>query len=642
MVWPGYVFSQKSINSIYFWKLHSISGEATLNGFYREQQRSGVGIYEYQKSSFLSGGAIVKTTSSILHPNFLTLDIEAGYMPETSRDNFLVIPDQAQVSTLKKLGGLSASFFKQKSITLNFFGNYEERHFARENLTDVKSTDQYSGGTFNYSNKFLPMSFNYRSKKWKEEEIHTGRQNTLDQKLFDAQLSKSFTKYDRNELRYSHDENINVNQNLYTVANTIDNIDFTSHIVPDAKQKYSFNTMISNMNQHGNLNLQRFQANEAVNIQLPSNFSLFSSYHFYDTHQPLSSFKQNNVNAGLEHRLFSSLRSRINFDYNSINHTAYHEFNRKSGIEFNYTKKIPTGQLLVSYKFDRYHEDYKSDPVLLQVINEQYVLTDNAIVLLKLSDILIQTVVIKDATGTLTYENGLDYILIERGKYIEIRRIPGSSIANEAVVLAGYSATQQGAYKYDANTHMFTSSVFLFKNVLSIYYRFSTQGYSNIEKTEYITLNYFTQNLVGCRVDFVFLAAGAEYENYKSSILPYRMMRYFINFQKKYGKNLTLTLNGNLQNYVMLDEPEPKYQNYLDIAGKGIYSLFRNTNLSLDIMYRKQQGRGIDLELLSSKCEITSVVNRLYLTFGLEVYKRYYVGEKVNFKGTYIKIVRKF
>jgi hypothetical protein len=112
LVWPGYVFSQKSSNSLYFWKLHSISGEATLNGFYREQERSGVGIYEYQKSSFLAGGAILKTTSSILHPNFLTLDIEAGYMPETSRDNFLVIPDQAQVSTLKKLGGFSASFFK--------------------------------------------------------------------------------------------------------------------------------------------------------------------------------------------------------------------------------------------------------------------------------------------------------------------------------------------------------------------------------------------------------------------------------------------------------------------------------------------------------------------------------------------------
>jgi hypothetical protein len=92
----------------------------------------------------------------------------------------------------------------------------------------------------------------------------------------------------------------------------------------------------------------------------------------------------------------------------------------------------------------------------------------------------------------------------------------------------------------------------------------------------------------------------------------------------------------------MLDEPEPKYQNYLDMAGKGIYSIFRNTNLSLDFMYRKQQGRGIDLDLLTSKCEITSVVNRLFLTFGLEIYERYYVGEKVNFKGTYIKIVRKF
>ncbi|MFZ4549852.1 MAG: hypothetical protein ACOYN4_20555, partial [Bacteroidales bacterium] len=468
------------------------------------------------------------------------------------------------------------------------------------------------------------------------------RKITLDQKLFDARLVKSFTKIDKNEFRYSHDENTNVNLYSYLIANTIDNIDFVSHIVPDTKQKYSFNTMISNYKQHGNLNLNRFQASEAVNFHLPANLAFFGNYNFNNVHQPLSSFTQNSVNFGLNHKLFNSLQSRVNFDFNKINHTSFKELNWKPGFDLNYTKKIPKGQLMVSYKFERYHQDYSSDPVLLHIINEQYVLSDNAIVLFRLADIGLQSVVVKDATGALVYENGLDYILLERGKYIEIRRIPGGSISNGSSVLVNYTATQQGAYKYDANTHVFSAGVFLFKNVLSFSYRFSTQDYLNVEKTEFVTLNYFTQNLIGCRIDFDFVSAGAEYDNYKSSILPYRMMRYYLNFQKGFGKKVMLMLNGNLQDYVMLDETEPKYQKYMDVTGKATYSLFNQTQLNLDLMYRKQKGRGIDLDLLSSKLEVTSTMNRLFLTFGLEVYRRNYVGEIINFKGTYIKVIRKF
>ena len=627
---------------MYVWKLHSISGEGIISGHYREQERIGIGIQDYQRSSYLSGGVFIKTTSSILHPNFLTLDIDAGYMPETSRDNYIVVPDQAEVRTMKKLGGISASFFRDKTIALNFFSNYEERYFARENLTDVKAIDQYWGGSLNYSNKFLPLTLNFKRKKWNEQEVHSERKISLDQKIFDARFSKSFSKIDKNELRYSHDENSNVNLNSYLIANTIDNIDFISRIVPDSKQKYNFNTMVSNYNQHGNLNLKRFQASESISIQLPMNFSVFGNYNFYDVKQPSSAFIQNNVNMSLEHKLFNSLQSRINFNYNKIKHTAFKETNTKPGFELNYTKKIPKGQLLISYRFDRYNQDYNSDPVLLQIVNEQYVLSDNAIVLLRLADIAIQSVVVKDATGAMIYENGLDYILIQRDKYIEIRRIPGGTIANASIVLVDYSATQQGSYKYVANSQAFASTITLFKNILSFNYRFSTQDYSNIEKTEFVTLNYFTQNIVGCRIDFGFITAGLEYDNYKSSILPYHMMRYFLTFQKNYGNRVTLMLNGNLQDYTMLDQPEPEYQKYMDITGKATYSLFNQTQLNLDLMYRNQKGRGIDLDLLSSKLEVTSTLNRLFLTFGLEVYRRNYVGEIINFKGTYIKLIRKF
>lgn len=642
LISAGDAFSQSTGKSLYFWKLHSVTGEFLLNGFYREQERSGPEINEYLKSSFLTGGVFLRTNSSILNKNFLSLDIDAGYMPATSRDNFLVIPDQAEVSTIKKIGGISATFFQQKNITLNIFGNYEERYFARENLTDIKSIDRNWGSILNYNNKFLPVTIDFHNKKWNEEELESGRNYTMDQKLFGARMSKSFTNRDRNDLHYSHDDNVNVNQNLFRIANTIDNIDFTSRINIDTKQKFTLNTTMSNLYQRGYTNIKRFQASEGIFAQLPANLSVFSNYNFIKTRYDASDLTHNNITAALQHKLFQSLQSRINFEYNHISHTIYREHNTKTGFELNYAKKIPRGQFTLSYKYDKYRQNYTSDPSDLKISNEQYTLSDSKIVLLRLPDVDPESVTVKDITGTLIYEPGLDYILIERNQYIEIRRIPGGLIPDNSVVQIDYIATQPGAYEYDANSHVVNTNIYLFDNLLSFYYRFSTQDYSNLVTTEFVTLNYFNQNLAGFRLDFDFINGGAEYEDYKSSILPYHMWRYYLNFQKNIGKKLIFMLTGNIQDYVMLDKPEPEYQKYMDFSSKAIYPVYKSTNINLDLMYRKQTGRGIDLDLMTAKAEINSSYNRLYVAAGVEVYKRNYVGETINFKGIYFKLVRKF
>jgi hypothetical protein len=569
------------------------------------------------------------------------LDINAAFMPEKSNDIFIISPDQSEVRTTKKLD-VGATFFNGKKINLNLFNNYNESYSSRENITDIKSTNSNFGIAFSFTNKFLPFSLFFNKRKWNEEELNNGKIYKIEQKIFGAQLSKSFTKYDRNELKYSHDENMSINQNLFRLANTTDNFDFVNQIYLDFKKKYSFNTLITNINQKGIANINRFQINESVSFILPANLSFTGNYNFYNIKQDFYEMKQHTINSGLEHKLFKSLKSRINFEYNTINHSIYNQSSSKYGVEFNYSKQIPTGQLLLSYRFDRFHQSYFSDPLSLTILDEQYTLTDSKIILLKLPNINVSSIIVKDKTGTIIYQKGVDYILIERSKYIEIRRIPGGSIADKSLVLIDYYATQPGTYKYDANIQVLNSDIFLFKNILSFSYRFSTQNYINLKETEFITLNYFTQNLFGCRIDFNFMNIGAEYEIYKSSILPYRKVLYFINFQKRLSNELMFMLNGDIQNYEMMEEADANYQKYMNATAKIIYHLIRQTNLNIDLMYRKQSGSNIDLSLITAKTEISSYINNLNLTLGFELYKRNYVGEKINFKSVFVKIIRKF
>ena len=201
---------------------------------------------------------------------------------------------------------------------------------------------------------------------------------------------------------------------------------------------------------------------------------------------------------------------------------------------------------------------------------------------------------------------------------------------------------QPSSYKYDSDNHNFSVNYSTLGGRLDVYYRFALQDYKNLENTDFITLNYFTQNIVGFRAGFNLISGGAEYEDYRSSILPYNMVRFYLNMQKCFRNKLTLVLNGNIQNYTMLNEPTARVQQYMDVTGKVEYAIVRQTKVNLDVMYRKQQGRGIDLDLLTARLEFTSIIYQLYLTAGIEVYKRNYIGEKINFKGTYIQISRKF
>jgi hypothetical protein len=633
--------SQSINNEFYLWKLHTISGEARFNGIYREQERKGMNINEFQKSSYMSGGILLKTNSSILHQNFLMLDINAAYAPETSKDNFIIVPDQSEVRTSKKIGA-GATFFKEKMICLNLFADYNESYSSRENLTDLKSINKHLGGTLGISNNVLPMTLDFHKRKWEEEEIQTGRKYEMEQSIFGARISKNFNKQFRNEFRFSHDENVSINQDFFRVSNTANNFDFNSHIELGSKQKYSFNTIISNLTQQGINNLKRLQANESVKILLPMNLSIFGNYSFFNMLQNLNTTEQHSLNSSLQHNLFKSLQTRINFEYNTLKHTVYNEKNTKYGLDFNYTKIIPGGQLQLAYKYEIYHKNYNSNPLILNVSYEEYTLTDSKIILLKLPNITMSSIIVMDATTTIIYKNGLDYFLIERGKYIEIKRIPGGLIGENMVVFIDYTATQPGIYKYNSNTHYLNSNIYFFNNILSFSYKFSTQHYFNLENTEVVTLNYFTQHIASTQLDFKFINAGVEYEDYKSSIIPYQMTRYYINFQKNFGKKLLFMLNGNMQDYVMLNETQGRYQKYLDATSRLIYAVFKKTNLNIDVMYRKQSGRGIDLDLFTSRTEVISIINKLYLSVGIELYRRNYVGERINFKSIYLKIVRSF
>jgi len=637
---PAVAWSQSDPMVCKFWRPTFLTGSIKLGGHYRYEEGTTNDIYNYQKNPLLYGGLLFNSTSYFWHPNFMTLDFGAEYNPIKNQDKFLVVPDESEVRTIKKLD-VTATFFKQKPVSLILYANMNELYTNRENLSDYKLNSTNLGGNLSYSNKILPLQVRYLYSKWNEKELQTNRLFKNRQSFLQADVNKSFSARDRNEFRYSHDNFYRQDDLLPAISNVSDNIDLSNRIDFDNLRNYSFQSHITGINQKGNDTYSRIQVNEGVHMKLPANLTLSGNYDFFNTKRATQKTTQNNVSGMLGYRLFESLFVNVTYENNSTKNTQYDENNDKLGLDLRYVKKIPLkGQISLSYISYYQWQKRKNEVTALQVYSEEHTLQDGQIELLKNPYAFENSVVIKDATGTVIYQLYFDYNLIKRNNYLEIQRVPGGQIPDNSTVYIDYSFMPPGSYQYQAKYRQFGADLMLFGNLVEVYFRLAKQDYNHIESTDLVTLNYFDQQVYGGRLEYKFASGGAEYELYNSSIVPYRSIRYFIDLQGSLRQKILFSLNGNMRNYLMLDDNSK--QRYMDLTGNISYTFSPQTRLILEAGYRKQQGQGIDLDLLTGKAEFTTTFRQVFFKVGVQVYRRIYLGEKTNFIGGYFEIVRSF
>lgn len=620
--------------------LTSLSGEVNLKAQYRKQENIfDNNLNESLQSTIFSGGVLLNARSYVWHPDFLILDVNANYNPESNQENYLVIPDRSEARTIKSLN-LTATLFNQKPISLSGFANFNQSYINNEDLTNLRSNDQKAGGSFSFKNKYLPVSFNYMKGKWDQKEIISGRSFRNERATVQGRLTKSFTSKDNHKLNYNYNEYFRQDNNQPYITNSMNEISLYDNFYFDSDRKYYFSSAISNFNQKGNDVYDRLQARETLTLKLPENFVFNTNYLLYNVQREYQSLNQNNFKFRLSHQLYLSLRTNVFVEYNNVSHSAYTEISDREGININYTKKIPKGQLSVSYNYTRFNQRMDSDPVVLQVFKEEHALVDAEIILLDKEYIDIETIIVADETGTIIYQENFDYILVERESFIEIQRIPGGQIADAQTVYVDYITTHQESFKYVSNNNSLGVNISFFKRLFEVYYRTSKQDYNSIEKSDYLTLNYYTRNIYGIRFLYKFVAGGVEYDHYNSDLIPYKLMRYYLRFQGNITNKIRYSLNFNLRDYKMINEQTN--QLFADVSGRISYKIGSRSKLNLESNYRKQQGRQIDLDLLTLRSEYSTAVRQLYFTVGVEMYRRNYLNEEINLTGGYVKIARRF
>jgi len=617
-----------------------VHAELELGAGYRREESNTNQIYNLWETPVLYGGFLLNTSSYILNPGIMVLDIGGEYNPELKREQQIVIPDRTEARTLKRLeAGLD--LLRSKSLNLGAFAKYTEGYTNRENITNLKTNAFNFGGYLNWSNRFLPFRMTYDQGDWEEIETETGRSYTTSNSRLQANVNKSFSKRDKNEFIYFHRDYQRINTFAAETRNISDNFNLNNRIFFDNNQKYFLRSLISGTDQIGTDAFRRIFVNENLTLDLPQNLDLVGNYTYSTNKREVQNIKQHNIRTLLRHQLYESLTSSLLYEFNRTTQTYYFERRNKFGIDLRYEKKIPfQGRLLISGELYKQPLKHESESLLLKILDEEHILRDGELELLDRPNVILSSVLVKDPTGTIIYQEYLDYVLIEQNVYIEIQRVAGGQIPNNSAVLVDYTIQQEGSYEYHIDYYRVHARLMIYNRLLEVYYTRAQQDYSNQVNTENVTLNYLTQNIYGTKLEYKFASLGVEYEDYNSSITPFTLWRYYLQLQGNAKGKLLYSVNGNYRDYHMLYNNT--YQTYADVMGNLAYSISPAARISFEMGYRKQIGEGIDLDLYTSRLEFNLNYRKLFLKAGVEVYRRIRLGEHLDYYNVYVKLVRTF
>ncbi len=644
LILPGYSFSsgklKKNENGFSFWNLKSVSGLLSLEGNYRSGTYNlSDSFSDEQKSTLLTGRLDLNTSSFIIHPNFFQLDANFSYSPARNLDNYIISPDNSEINTNERID-LNGVFFSERIISINPYFDFNHSFSRREYTTNLESFYTNYGTRLSSSNPILPFSANVAKYNWEQNEIQTGRKFSTSQFLVNTEFNRSVSDFSNNRLNidyFDYSRKYSVNS---IIKNKAINWSLNNNLTFSRSSNSNFASLISVTNQVGSQPINRFLINENLRSDLLSGFSVYGRYQYYKIIQELLESKQHDAELRIEHKLFSSLRSYISYNYQTISQTFYDEKINRGEIGFDYQKNIPTGMLRLNYNFTLNHQSRENIFGTITILDESKLLSDGTVTTLNNPYVQVNNIYVKNSAGTIIFQENFDYILIQKGIYTEVQRVPGGQISDGEIVLVSYKADQQPALNFDSKINKYGASLTLLSNFVEFYFSGTNQNYSNVSDVKSDYLKTLDQKLYGFKISYEYLDLGAEYEDYQSNITPYTSSRYFLRIFRQTSENLISTINGSYRIYNLIDENSR--QNFADVSLMLAYLLNANSKLSFEGNYIFQEGRQIDLNLRVFRVEYITKFRQIDISVGYENYNRKLLEDETRYSSIFARIGRRF
>jgi hypothetical protein len=537
--------------------------------FFIERPRLGLGLsYEFEEDE-RTGPNINREDITTTFSEKFEIETEGWvYHPALMIYTLRLLPEWEQISEESEGSGKTSTkaflqgyfteftFLQYKPYTLRIFANKQmgtvRSSFAQRTKTE---TDSY-GGILMLKYKLLPTTLNYIhttshesgffSAQGKSDEFRLSTR--YDKKFGDTRLEASYI----DNTRTTQGIPINISAENVTLQNYYD---ITKDKRVALSSGFNYRSAKSNFTEstvYGvSESLQwRHKENLSTNYLLRYDKSSTESF---NTESKAAGF-------GLTHQLYENLTTSINADAALSEFTGGEIASYGTGLSFNYTRRIPWGNLNINIGHDYrvVMQDYVQD--FIQVMDESITLTDGVVTFLANENVDIASIFVTDSTGTIPYIKDIDYNITEIGSLVRISRIVTGGISNGQTVLVDYRYLSQTPFDYSTFDQSYGISLNLW-SVWRTYYRFnhSKQNFLSGIRQERLTDD--TIHTAGTELEWKWSRTNLEFEDRQTVTVPLTRWRAEETITVKPMEKLFLSLSGSYGKTKFKDTEEVEIAN---------------------------------------------------------------------------------
>jgi hypothetical protein len=634
-----HAYGQKRPAPVKGFKLQYFGGDIGMDAYYNYRIRDRMGTEDKTKMSNFSPFINLQTSSYIVHPSLLTLDLNADYYPSLSKSIANIHPDRVEKASHKSID-LTARLLRNKKYRIYSKFLIKDGYRNDEDVSYVKSFYKNWEIKLVCADKRIPITLSFSNLNSESENITSNYIYNFDTKRITGIIRKTINNNQSHRLQYRYTDDKRRYGDFQDFNTKYHEIDLNNILYLDKRNNYSFSSSIRKDIRYGTSESKNFTAIERLYFRLPANFKLDLNYNFRHYSNEDYRLAQNRIRTSLEQQLFRSLRSSVFFSLDRTQHSFYNEEAIPAGFSINYTKKIPTGGINIRYHQSNEKWDRQKEHGINQVVNEQHTISDSEILLLNYPFVDLASIVVKSLNQILIYRENFDYYLVNQGDYVEIKRIPGGQLDNNSIILVDYTAADQdNTSSYNLSRSQFSASISVFNRLLSVYYIYKEDAYSNVVYENNFTRDEYKQQSIGVVSSSNYHNAGIEYLSKESSILPIQQLRYFTNMNYRYNKFhffASFTLNHYYKYGINSNH------RYITSTANIEYKMKLYTNIRYSFSYRKEDGEDLFLEIVKSKLEVNSTTRAIDYSFGLEFFHRNQLLNDSQLFGVFVKFKRVF
>jgi len=637
----GLYLQQQQEPQWFDWKFTGGSLGVYSEGIYEKDAFNGAGSDSYSHL-FIGPELGLNFEGSIYHPNLARFSFSMDGALGEGWDN----SSGSSTKEFEYLGDALASIYLLSNKPYATTASASTTHtYSQYDFFSQTTVDTYRYGfQTGYREGNSPVNLSY----WHTEQNNSGLNNnyTLDQDTLNFDVSNQrtsgnsrffygLTDYSQNGMGV---QSSGLNQTWG--AGDTETLGRRGNMTLNSDASYSlFNSPVDSGN----------NANADASLNVDHSDTLSTGYGFNYGHSTYGSDTSENYtgNASLQHQLFQSLSSSLNFigQYSDSSGPSGSSDLTTYGLSLaeNYTKRLGAwGHLSINAGAGYSQSEISQAGSAIPVNNESHTFTGVGIqVPLSQPDVNPASIKIYNDTGhTILYSETGNYTVTQNGQITYITLVAGTIIPQNTPVYISYtySSSGTGSGSYDTTDEIFQTRLNLWGGLLGLYGRVNAIQNNG---TAGLVLNNSVSYAVGADTIWHFLRAGAEYDVYDSTLSSYGSVRLYqtLSFHPSPVSMLSFGFN---ESWTTFSNNQSEQQMY-SFINRYHRTLSQNWGFDFEDGVSQQSGGGSDQTLATVRPGLEFAKGRFSLKMGYDFeYARYLSAETRYYQTFFLRAKRTF